>query len=138
MRSERKDVHHPEHSLAARVVVRQVDIEVECDALRSDEVVRLVPGRTRADLEVDEQVDRKREREGQQPGDEGPDREAVASRLGECASSRAYVLLDTRRHAEDPYRRRSPSTLRKSADSTVCMPHAINVAPGMTIRSVSG
>ena len=80
IRSERKHVHHPEHPLGARVVVPQVDVEVEGDALGSDEVVRLVAGRTRSDLEKDEQIDRERNGERNQSRDQAPERDAVESR----------------------------------------------------------
>ena len=105
----------------------------------SDEVVRLVAGRIRSNLEKDEQIDRERNGERNQSRHQAPERDAVESRQDASNLSCLSLLLDARRHADRiPHRCRSPSTPRNSADSTVCIPQAINVAPGMTMRSVSG
>ena len=86
---ERENVHDSERPFAARVVVRQVDVAVEGDALCHEEVMRLVARRDRVHRVVHDQVSRKRDDERSEPADDAPERRAVANRLYACSRARS-------------------------------------------------
>ena len=96
MRIQRKDVHDPDHAVSARIVVPEIDVEVVRDALGGDQVVRLVAGRGWSDLEKDEQVDRERDREGDQSRQEGPEPEELESGPDAPEVRCLSLLLDSR------------------------------------------
>ncbi len=102
--------------------------------------MRLVAGRTEwSHLDEDEQVDRERKGERNQSCEQARERDAVASGPEPCNRKRLPLLLDVSSHADRSlHRSRNFSTPRKSAEKAVCIPQAMSVAPGITIRSVSG
>ena len=135
VRLEREHVDDPQHPVSVLVVIGEIDVEVVGDALRGDEVVRLVAGRVGPHLVKDDEIDQERNCERHQPNGYVEERYPLTS--GRAVYTR--TLPDTSSHAVGiAHRRLRPSTPRKSAEKAVCIPQAINVAPGMTIRSVSG
>src|SRR5215213_8292504 len=96
--AKRPDVDDAKRALLARVVVRQVEVAVEREALGDQHVVGLVAGAAGVHDVVRNEVHEQRECKGRQPCDEAPQSDALTEAIGARPRTKGEVPLYARRH----------------------------------------